>query len=116
MNLNFVAFASLTAALGGFYSLGLAMDRHYEDSFGRGRSPGKWRRWLQAAGAVGLVASMLLCFDLKGGAQGIVMWCGVLTVSAMLVSLTLSYAPRHARSLLAAVCGLTVMCLLPCVF
>ena len=116
MNLNFVAFASLTASLGGFYSLGLAMDRHYEDSFGRGRSPGRWRRWLQAAGALGLVVSMLLCFDLKGGAQGMVMWCGVLTVSAMLVSLTLSYAPRHALRLLAAACGVTVVSLFSGVF
>lgn len=111
MNLNFVAFASLTASLGGFYSLGLAMDRHFEDSFGRGRSPGKWRRWLQLAGVAGLLVSMLLCFDLKGGAQGILMWCGVLTVSAMLVSLTLSYAPRHALRLLAGACGVTLLSL-----
>lgn len=111
MSPTLLPLAASTAALGGFYALGLAMDRHYEDSFGRGRSPGRARRWLQGAGAVALLLSMLLCFSLKGGGQGPVLWCGLLTVSALLVSLTLSYAPRHAMRLMLGAGGVTLVVL-----
>ncbi|MCZ2499343.1 DUF3325 family protein [Xylophilus sp. Kf1] len=103
--------AALGAALGGFYALSLAMDRHYEDSFGRGASPGRARRWLQAAGTLALLLSMVLCCRLKGGGQGTVLWCGLLTVAALLVCLTLSYAPRHAMRLMFGAGGLTLLAL-----
>ena len=112
MNPTLLPRAALSAALGGFYALSLAMDRHYEDSFGRGRSPGRARRWLQAAGTIALLLSMLLCFSLKGGGQGTVLWCGLLTVAALAVSITLSYAPRHAMRLMFGAGGFTLVALL----
>ena len=46
------------ASLAGFCALSLAMDRHSEDVFGRGSTPGPWRRWLQLGGTA------LLCLSL----------------------------------------------------
>lgn len=103
--------AALASALGGFFALGLAMDRHYEDSFGRGSSPGRKARWLQAGGALGLVLSLVVCSGLRGAAQGAVLWCGVMTASAIVVALMLSYAPRHSARVLAATSTVAVMAL-----
>ena len=111
MSPTVLPLAALTAALGGFYALSLAMDRHYEDSFGRGSSPGRARRWLRVAGGVALLLSMVLCFSLEGTGQGTVLWCGLLTVAALLVSLTLSYAPRHAMRLMFGAGGVTLLAL-----
>jgi len=105
------AIAALASALAGFFALSLAMDRHYEDSFGRGQSPGRRARWLQLGGAVGLVLSLVLCAGLRGAAQGVVLWCGVLTASAVVVSLLLSYAPRLAVRVLAGAGAVALLAL-----
>ncbi|QHJ00200.1 DUF3325 family protein [Xylophilus rhododendri] len=94
MNPLFGSAAALAASLGGFCALSLAMDRHYEDSFGRGREPGRWRAWLRGGGSLALLLSLLACWALRGLGQGLVLWCGLLTVSAVVTVLVLSYAPR----------------------
>ncbi|WPB55309.1 DUF3325 domain-containing protein [Xylophilus sp. GOD-11R] len=112
MNSLLGSIGTLAAALGGFCALGLAMDRHYEDSFGRGREPGRWRPWLQVAGSLGLLLSLLGCWSLRGPAQGTVLWCGVLTAGGVATALMLTYAPRHAvRVLGAAAVGATSLML-----
>ena len=63
--------ASMFAAtLGGFCALSLAMDRHSEDVFGRGRTPGRWRRWLQWGGAALLCLSLGASLQAAGGVLG----------------------------------------------
>lgn len=94
------AAAAFCAALGGFASLSMAMDRHYEDSFGLGREP-PWRlrRWLQAGGAAGIVLSLGVSLALAGSSQGWVLWLGELTAGAIAVVLVLTYAPAKALPL-----------------
>lgn len=87
-----LAFAGLAACLG-FAALALAMDRHFEGCFGRGRQPGRLRPFLRVGGALGLAASLLASIAARGAAQGWVLWFGVMTAAAMAVVLVLSCAP-----------------------
>ena len=89
-------------AFSGFAALGLAMDRHHEDSYGRGSSPGLRRPWLRGAGTLGLLLSLAACLAVQGPTQGWVLWLGVLTAGALAVVGVLSYAPRRAARLAAA--------------
>jgi hypothetical protein len=85
------AFAGSLAAMASF---GLALDRHFEDVFGRGRAPGRWRLPLRVAGVACGAAGLLACLALQGRAAGWVLWPGVLTAAALATALALSYAPR----------------------
>ena len=111
MNASLWAWTGFCAALSGFGALSLAMDRHFEDIYGRGTSPGAKRRWLQLLGTLALLASLLACLLAQGTAQGWVLWCGVLTVAALLLLLLLCYAPRWAPrvTVLASVAALLVL-------
>lgn len=90
-----VVTAAIGTALAGFLALSLAMDRHYEDSYGRGSQPGSARPWLRLAGSATLACSLVLSLCLQGMAQGWVLWLGVLTLAAVAATLLLSYLPRH---------------------
>ncbi len=94
-----LATAAFSAALGGFAALGLAMERHFQDSFGRNATPGRWRPWLQVAGVAGLVLSLGACLSVQGPTQGWVLWWGVLTAAAIAVVAVLGYAPRWSLRL-----------------
>lgn len=95
------ALLAFSAALTGFSALSLAMDRHHEDCHGRGNLPSPvLRRWLQLGGAIGLVLSLWAAIAGYGSAQGWVFWFGAMTVAALIVVLTLTYAPRRAVELL----------------
>ena len=99
MNAGLLTAAAFAAAVSGFFALGLAMDRHYEDSFGRGQAPGRRRPWMRAAGAVALLVSLAVCCHLRGAAQGGVLWFGTLTAGAWVVVLVMGFAPRRATGL-----------------
>jgi hypothetical protein len=99
-----LAVTAWCTAFSGFAALGLAMDRHHEDSYGRGTSPGARRPWLRAAGTLGLLLSLLACLAIQGPTQGWVLWLGVLTAGALVLVGVLSYAPRRV-ALLAMVAG-----------
>lgn len=94
-----LAVTAWCTAFSGFTALGLAMDRHHEDSYGRGTSPGRRRPWLRMAGTLGLLLSLAACLALKGPTQGWVLWLGVLTAGALGVIGVLSYVPRRAAPL-----------------
>lgn len=83
------------ASLAGFCALSLAMDRHREDVYGRGSTPGRWRRWLQLGGAVLLCLSLGGSLRVAGSAIGWVLWLGTLTAAALSTVALLSYAPRR---------------------
>jgi hypothetical protein len=116
MTAGLLACGSFAAALGGFSALALAMDRHYEDAFGRGRSPGRWRRWMQAGGALLLAASLVASLRLQGGSVGWVLWFGTLTAAALGTVAVATWRPAQAArvSVVAAVLALLAVggCLL----
>ncbi|QOF78108.1 DUF3325 domain-containing protein [Variovorax sp. 38R] len=89
--------ALFASALGGFVTLSLAMDRHYEDAHGRGRTPGPSRPWQQLGGAVLLLLSLVAALRLRGPAMGWVLWLGALTAAALVVVGLVSYRPAWAR-------------------
>ncbi|MDQ7957746.1 MAG: DUF3325 domain-containing protein [Pseudomonadota bacterium] len=90
------------AALGGFSALALAMDRHHEDAYGRGSSPGRPRHWLQGAGALLLTLSLVSCLALQGGPVGVVTWFGILTASALGTVAISTWRPRFIGRCIAA--------------
>ncbi len=110
------ATAAFTSALSGFAVLSLAMDRHYEDTFGRGKDPGARRRWMQAGGAMALVLSLAVCLFMAGKAQGWVLWFGELTAGAIVVVLTLTYVPQRAVPLTLASAAITLLAVLIAAF
>lgn len=100
---------SLSLCVAAFAALGLAMDRHYEDSYGRGKEPGaRLRQALRLAGTLGLVLALWACIAAVGASQGWVFWFGAMTVSALAVVLVLSFAPRRAMRVLQAGATLAV--------
>ena len=104
MNAWPLAVTAWCTAFSGFAALSLAMDRHHEDSYGRGKSPGARRPWLRSAGTLALLLSLAACLAIQGPTQGWVLWLGVLTAGALVLVAVLSYVPRRAASL-AAVAG-----------
>ncbi len=103
-----LALASCVAA---FSALGLAMDRHYEDSYGRGKSPSPGlRRALRLTGTGGLLLSLWACLAAAGTAQGWVFWFGVMTLSALGVVLLLTYAPARVVRVLQGGALLAMLC------
>ena len=96
MNAVLLAGAACITAFAGFTALALAMDRHFEDLFGRGKSMGPAQRnGLRAAGTLALVLSLWACLASHGAGQGWVLWLGVLTAAALGVVLLLSYGLRR---------------------
>ncbi len=102
---------ALSSCVAAFSALGLAMDRHYEDSYGRGKAPSSGlRRALRLVGTGGLLLSLWACLAAAGTAQGWVFWFGVMTLSALSVVLVLSYAPGRVTRVLQGGVVLAVMC------
>lgn len=90
---------ALIASFYGLAALALAMSRHHEEVWRCDPSPRRRRR-LRAAGCALLLGGLLLCMEQAGWASGLVWWPGLLSISALLVSLLLSFRPRwlaHAR-------------------
>jgi hypothetical protein len=71
------------------------MDRHSEDVYGRGSTPGPWRRWLQLGGAVLLCLSLGASLQAAGSSIGWVLWLGALTAAALATVALLGCAPRR---------------------
>lgn len=96
------------ASLAGFCALSLAMDRHSEDVYGRGSSPGAWRRWLQLGGTVLLCLSLAASLQAAGSSIGWVLWLGALTAAALSTVALLGYAPRPFPWIAATAAALAV--------
>ncbi|MBN8907833.1 MAG: DUF3325 domain-containing protein [Rhodospirillales bacterium] len=80
----------------GFVVLALAMDRHARQLAVR-RPPTWARAKLRAAGLLLLLLALRTCMSGWGGAEGVVAWCGVLTLAALLLALALAL-PRRVRT------------------
>ncbi|RIX74953.1 DUF3325 domain-containing protein [Acidovorax cavernicola] len=105
------------ASLAGFCALSLAMDRHCEDVYGRGRTPGAWRRWLQLGGTALLVLSLVASLEAAGASVGWVLWLGALTAGALatvgLLSGVPQRFPRIAAGAAVLAIGQALFCALP---
>ena len=80
---------------GAFTALCLSMDRHHADLLGRKLSP-RLRPWLKLAGWLLLALSLWAAVSSTGWGLGLVEWCAVLMLSALLLVLLLPYRPRLA--------------------
>lgn len=103
-----------TASLAGFCALSLAMDRHSEDVFGRGSTPGPWRRWLQLGGALLLCLSLGASLQAAGSALGWVLWFGALTATALTTVGLLGYAASRFHWIASAAAAAALSGLLLC--
>lgn len=79
-----MAFSLLCQSLLGLAALALAMDRHHETLARRWRGR-RARRVLRVVGVVSLAASLACALVDGGGSQGLLLWLGVLTLSALAV-------------------------------
>lgn len=84
-------------AYGGLAANSQAMERHYADIHGRGKEPDHVvRRLFRTCGWLGILASFAACVGAAGWHTGPVLWCGLLTASAIVLTLLLHYTPRGA--------------------
>ncbi|MBA1293552.1 DUF3325 domain-containing protein [Pseudomonas lurida] len=85
----------------GFTALCLATDRHHGELLRSKPSPAR-RLGLRVAGGLLLTLAIGPAVWLSGWAQGLVEWCAVLMLSALLLVLLLPYRPRLALILAGA--------------
>lgn len=83
-------------ALSGFFSLALAMNKHHHQM--RRKNPAPVTRLVfRIVGALGLTLSLFACAQYSGWPVGTVLWCGLLTATALLVAMFFTYGPVHKR-------------------
>jgi hypothetical protein len=97
---------SAILAYDGWAAVGYTMDRHYADLHGRGKVPSRPARiGGRSIGCLALTLSFAIAVKSIGWHIGPVLWCGVLTLSALSITLLLQYAPRLAI-LAGKLCGI----------
>lgn len=84
--------STFCACLLGFAALAFSMDRHHGPSAHHRR-----RRWTRAVGVASMGASLLCAVAGNGVSQGILLWLGLLTPSALAVTAFLSCRAVAAR-------------------
>ena len=85
----------------GFTALCLSTDRHHGELLRSKPSPQRRLGW-RASGWLLLLGSIWPAVAVAGWSQGLVEWCAVLMLSALLLVLLLPYLPRLALSLAGA--------------
>lgn len=85
----------------GFMALCLSMDRHHAELLGR-KPPRRLRLGLKLVGGMALALSLWATVSVTAGGLGLVEWCAVLMLSALLLVLLLPYRPRLALALAGA--------------
>lgn len=96
-----IAWIALAVSFPGFALLSVAMDRHGQDVLGRSLPP-PLRRASRIGGALLLAVALAVCVQTQGASIGTAEWFGVLSLAAMGVGLTLTYAPRRLAPLAGA--------------
>ncbi len=86
---------ALLMCYGGFTALCLATDRHHGELLHSKPSPRR-RLGLRVSGWLLLMVSIWPAVAVAGWSQGLVQWCAVLMLSALLLVLLLPYRPRLA--------------------
>lgn len=93
-----MALAALLLTVGGFACMALSMQKHYRQVFPaepsrRGARIRRIAAWLL------LGASLVPCVVGEGAAVGVVLWTGILTMSALAVTTLLTYRPRAVAAI-----------------
>jgi hypothetical protein len=84
----------------GLGAISSTMDRHCGHWYGRGSEPSNRSRLrMTLLGWSGIAASFVAAVASDGWHIGPVLWLGALTASALVLTLLLHYAPRHALTL-----------------
>lgn len=84
----------------GFTALCLSLDRHHADLLGR--KPSALRRLvLRLGGGLLLALSLWAAVATFGWGRGLVEWCAVLMISALLLVWLVAYRPRWALAMAA---------------
>lgn len=84
----------------GFAALCVSMDRHHGELLHSKPTPGR-RLGLRVAGWALLLGSIWPAVYIAGWSRGLVDWCAVLMLSALLLVLLLPYRPKLALGLAA---------------
>lgn len=85
---------AMALCYGAWGVLGIAMDRHYSDIYGRGAEPSEaLRKRLRWAGSLGLVLVFAVTVKMQGWSIGTVACFGVMTMAGILQILALTYRP-----------------------
>ncbi|MEZ1315963.1 DUF3325 domain-containing protein [Pseudomonas fluorescens] len=86
---------ALLLCYAGFTALCLSMDRHHVELLGGKASPRR-RQGLKLGGGLLLTLSVWPAVASTGWGLGLVQWCAMLMLSAMLLVLLIPYRPRLA--------------------
>lgn len=98
--MNLLIMTGALLAYGGLAANGLSIDRHYADIHGRSKEPDpRLRLRCRSAGWLGIVLSLAACVAARGWHTGPVLWCGLLTASAIALALLFQYRPALAPRL-----------------
>lgn len=98
--MNLIVAAGAALAYGGLAAMSFTMDRHYADIHGRGKElDSRARARIRLLAWISLALSFVACIAAQGWHTGPVLWCGVLTATAVVLTLLLQYAPRRAIGL-----------------
>lgn len=89
---------ALLMCYAGFVALCLSTDRHHGELLHSKPSPSR-RLSLRTSGWLLLILAIWPAVAASGWAQGLVEWCAVLMLSALLLVLLLPYRPRLALTL-----------------
>lgn len=89
---------ALALCYGGFTALCLSMDRHHTELLGR-KPSARRRQLLKLGGWLLLALSVWAAVSSAGWGLGVVEWCAVLMLSALLLVLLMPYRPRLALAL-----------------
>ena len=98
----------LALCLAGMLVLSQAMDRHCHQIVSRSDPGSAQRALLRVTGAALMMVALWLCTGCWGGAVGIVVWLGCLSVAALAVAWLLAYMPRRG-AVLAVMGGLAAL-------
>ena len=90
------AFTGLVLLIAGFTILALSQTKHHRTLFSTPQS-NRRRKAYQAAGWAVLALSLERCVTGSGWSLGLILWFGLLTIAALIVSLSITYGP-HAAS------------------
>ncbi|WP_137173507.1 DUF3325 family protein [Massilia sp. HP4] len=97
--------AAFAAAVAGLLTLGLTMERHWQEACGALRRP-RVRNTVQALGALALLVSLLCCVELRAQGRGFVLWIGCLTAAVWIAIGLLAYGTVAAARVVRVVGGL----------
>ena len=89
-----MAVGTLLLGVVGMASIGMSMERHHEQIWGKAK-PGKPRVWgLRTLGYLDLILAAVWAVSQQGASMGLTFWVMAIGLAAVCVGLLFSYVPR----------------------